>query len=106
MQEFEEPIPEWAVRRSEKDEYCFGTQLCTKDGRRCGNAMIIAISSNVRPSTKQLYAVYHIVTDAGNFARLTLEELKSSFHPPQWIASRVMDHLDYEVGNYLAVNSL
>jgi hypothetical protein len=72
MKEFiEEPLPPFAWGLA--DDYGqVGAQLCTRDGRKIGNARVMAV--------RQGY--FHIKTDAGTFLRLNLEELKEFFYKP------------------------
>jgi len=52
-------------------------QLCTRDGRVTGNAIVEEISEDKRFAK--------VITDAGNSFRLTETELEGMFHPPVWI---------------------
>lgn len=81
FEDFEEPLPEWAVRRSKGNYMEVGAQLCTRDGRRLGNAYV----RHVRFSELQQMPVADIVTDSGNKATLNLSELKSAFYPPEYV---------------------
>ena len=57
-----------------------GSQLSTKDGRKCGNAVIVELVFSV---LKRSHA-WVVVTDAGNEMTLTYNELNELFHPPEW----------------------
>ncbi len=74
------PIPEWAERRSSGAYMEVGAQLCTRDGRRLGNAYVDDISHHV-----QLGPLAHVITDMGSTFRMTLEELAEGFWPPAYI---------------------
>lgn len=78
----EELLPEWAIGLAH-GKFVLGAHLATRDGRRMGNGHIIAINPAHWDETKEVFTV---LTDAGNEARLTLEELNSSFYPPCWIS--------------------
>lgn len=56
-------------------------QLCTRDGRRFGNAVVVG--------TREAYGVpvADVLTDMGNTMTLNLKELRSGFYPPQWRVS-------------------
>jgi hypothetical protein len=67
--------PDWAT--STIDAVCAGAQLCTRDGRRTGNAVVIKlIDSNS--------GTWQVLTDAGNTIFLSEKEIKESFYPPRW----------------------
>lgn len=71
-------MPDWAVGTT--DTWCLGAQLCTKDGRVVGNAVIVGERVNAYGRS-----FWPVVTDKGNSMRLTDGELDSMFHPPRWI---------------------
>ena len=81
--EFEEPIPHWAARRSDGDYMIMGTQLCTRDGRRTGNAMVMSVVADAH-----LGALALCKTDAGNTLNITEGEAKEMFHKPTLILKR------------------
>lgn len=78
-------LPEWAERTSRPDEYIHGTQLCTKDGRVTGNAVVIETKFS---NWDRKVLIYHVVTDAGTEMRLTIGELKELFYPPIYVMKR------------------
>ncbi|HCA23134.1 MAG TPA: hypothetical protein DEP32_03120 [Pseudomonas sp.] len=80
--ELYEHLPEWATGHA-KGEYVLGAHLPTRDGRRCGNAHIIATEKARWDEAK---TVYVCLTDAGRVMRLTKSELEDSFYPPEWIS--------------------
>lgn len=73
-----EPLPEWAERRIGPglDGYAYErAQLCTRDGRRIGNAVVIrAFGGN-----------YTVLTDMGTEMTLRRHELCELFHPPKYV---------------------
>lgn len=73
-QPIEEPLPEWAAKRSDGTYMEVGAQLCTRDGRKIGNAVVIDV--------QEPYA--EIVTDVGTIITFTREELQEFFHEPEW----------------------
>ena len=82
MYEFEQsfgPVPDWAVARNFGYELVPGAKLCTRDGRRTGNAHIINSYT-----ADQVY--YNCLTDAGNKFTLTTEELETAFTIGDWIS--------------------
>lgn len=85
-----ELIPGWAIRRATGLER--GAQLPTRDGRRMGNAHIIDIEH------KDNGALYTILTDAGNRARMSLTELAECFHSPTWVSDVERVKADFESG--------
>ncbi|MEH6564598.1 MAG: hypothetical protein V7756_04650 [Halopseudomonas sp.] len=78
----DEPRPEWAIGHAH-GEYVMGAHLPTRDGRRFGNAHIIAAD---RAKWDEAKTVYTCLTDAGREMRLTAHELAEGFYPPQWIS--------------------
>lgn len=79
-----EPLPHWAESQIEwgvNGYLCERAQLCTRDGRKIGNAVIVKIE----PLTEWVFTV---ITDAGNTLILNIEELQELFHPPKFIMHR------------------
>ena len=82
----DEQLPEWAIGLA-YGEFVLGAQLATRDGRRTGNAHIIA-SGYVRFASLDIpdYLLYTVLTDAGNEFKMNEEELSDSFYPPYWVS--------------------
>lgn len=74
------PIPDWAIGLSEGNYMEVGAQLCTKDGRKTGNAYVHNITEH-----EKLGQLATVVTDVGSIMQLTHSELKSMFYPPQYV---------------------
>lgn len=68
-------LPPWATGMA-KGWTDIGAQLCTKDGRRIGNAVLIG-SVELHGRT-----FYQVVTDIGTTVRFTEEELGETFYQP------------------------
>ena len=68
--------PHWATGLA-KNNTDIGAQLCTKDGRKVGNAVVLAW-----PVEDHGVQVAEILTDAGTKLRMTPEELGELFHNP------------------------
>lgn len=77
----EEYLPEWATGINEKRELRSGTQLCTKDGRRIGNARIINVT------IRYGHVIYECETDKGNLLYLMESEITSLFHIGEWFVN-------------------
>lgn len=105
MYEFEQsfgPVPDWAVARNFGYELVPGAQLCTRDGRRTGNAHIIntevkqvlSLASRTNPYGE--LTVYNCLTDAGSKFTFTPEELETAFTIGDWISdpARVLRDFD------------
>lgn len=75
-------LPEWAIERI-YNELVIGAQLPTKDGRKCGNAHIVAMQPAFWNPDEILHTV---LTDAGSEMRLTKEEVEELFYPPTFRA--------------------
>lgn len=99
MEEFElshGPMPDWAVGRNWDYSLVPGAQLCTKDGRRTGNAHII--TKGVMHSGNGVYInnVYNCLTDVGSKFTFTEVELLEAFTIGDWISDpkRVLKDFD------------
>ena len=77
-------LPEWAekyVHDSMANERgLVGAQLCTKDGRRMGNAFINSIKQ-----LDKIGKVFEVLTEAGNRKWFTERELQEFYHPVKYI---------------------
>lgn len=73
-----ELLPEWAERKSNGNFMEVGAQLRTKDGRRCGNAIVYALAGS-----RGEIAI--VITDAGNEMRLMESEFDERFYSPIYI---------------------
>lgn len=80
MNEDDFTLPYWAVRHSDGDYMVIGTQLMTKDGRKCGNAYVDGIEEHPK-----LVKLAVVVTDMRNTFRMTLNELEKTFYPPLYV---------------------
>lgn len=78
-------LPDWAESYSPDGILCPGRQLCTKDGRRLGNAFI---TRELEPiPTLVLVAMWEVVTDAGNVMKMTAQEIRELFYVGDYIAN-------------------
>ena len=68
--------PIWAIGRADSS-IALGAQLCTKDGRRIGNACVVASVENSDSVS--------ILTDAGTRLVLNATEVDELFHPAIWL---------------------
>ncbi len=79
-----EHLPGWAESHISPhlDGYAkLRAQLCTRDGRRMGNAVIAEIAlrgNNGMP-------LYTVVTDMGNTIKMSHAEMVDAFYPPQYV---------------------
>lgn len=71
--------PEWAAGRA-AGYADIGAVLPTRDGRRCGNAIVVSIAET--EGGIPVFAT--IITDAGNTMKLSAAELEELFWPPVW----------------------
>lgn len=76
-----EPMPEWASCMAPKDQISLGQQVLTRDGRICGNGVIIDIYFN----TKINSAIFVVLTDAGNICKYTVSELNSRYYMGKYL---------------------
>lgn len=80
-------MPEWAKAKAEGDYTLPNAQLPTRDGRRTGNGVTIGLSDRQWENSATTYLV---VTDAGNILRLTENEMKELFHPPEYVMTDLL----------------
>ena len=87
-------LPSWASDQLDGEWVQFA-QLQTKDGRRMGNAVILAVDT-VKWGDAEV-ELHTIITDFGNVLRLTEGELETQFHPPKWKmkANRVSHRIQF-----------
>jgi hypothetical protein len=85
----EELLPHWAGALAHGQYMIPGASLPTRDGRRTGNACVLAVGWS--------YGMWiaHCMTDAGNTMALTLSELRTLFYPPVYIM-HPQHKLDFE----------
>lgn len=74
------PLPEWAESFNLDLKPVERAQLCTKDGRRVGNARI----TKVETIGEKIY--YHVRTDIGNEMILTTSELQIMY----WVGMYIL----------------
>jgi hypothetical protein len=96
------PLPDWAIARNWDYSLVPGAQLCTRDGRRTGNAHIIqrvvkevpATADRNNPYGEQTY--YECLTDAGSKFTFTEQEIETAFTIGDWISdpARVLNDFD------------
>lgn len=86
------PLPEWAIGRNWAYALQPGAQLCTKDGRRTGNAHIVSIETktyaNMADHTNPYgeVQVFNCLTDAGSKFTFTEVEVLEAFTIGDWIS--------------------
>ncbi|MNO13214.1 hypothetical protein D3C76_28430 [compost metagenome] len=88
MLDFEDshgPLPDWAIGRNWGYSLVPGAQLCTKDGRRTGNAHVIDLGKGIAAGPVFVPS-FLILTDAGSKAELTTKEIEDQFHIGDWIS--------------------
>lgn len=79
----EAPLPEWAESYNEYREIKERAQLCTKDGRRCGNARVIRLVTKEQCGMSNDY--WFVRTDVGTTMHLLTEEVNEMFHIGDYI---------------------
>ena len=82
------PLPEWAIGRNWSYDLQPGAQLCTKDGRRMGNAHVLRCGINKQyGSANRGIMLYDCITDAGSYIHSMPEnELTEAFYIGEWIS--------------------
>lgn len=78
-------VPDWAISADDAGTLVVGRQLCTRDGRRCGNAHILEVT----PNGISGLTWYRVITDAGTLMNLTQSEIHELFFVGLYISSPV-----------------
>lgn len=81
-----EVLPDWAERYDPSGTLELHRQLCTKDGRRLGNAFIIKIGMTMSIADFKPEPCYTVLTDAGSKVRMTESEIRDAFYIGEYIA--------------------
>lgn len=76
----EELLPEWATGHA-TEAFEVGSQMRTRDGRRHGNAVVVAMDGDPGFSKVRIT----VITDYGNKVVYSPDEMVSGFHPPKWV---------------------
>ena len=82
-----EVLPEWAERYDPSGTLELHRQLCTKDGRRLGNAFITKIGftlASIADFKPEPY--YTVLTDAGSEVRMIESEIHEYFYIGEYIS--------------------
>lgn len=91
-------LPDWADKKL-TGEWVQYAQLATRDGRRMGNAVILAVDTVVWGDTP--VELHLIITDFGNTLRMTEGELATQFYPPIWrMRANRVSHRIKHITNY------
>lgn len=75
-----EVLPDWAERYDPSGTIEPGRQLCTKDGRRIGNAYVIELVGYIHGD------VWSVLTDAGNKVNMLESEIRGAFYIGDYIS--------------------
>ena len=75
---FDDMMPDWAIGTA--SELAPGAQLCTRDGRWVGNAVISGPKVLVHG-----HEFWPVLTDAGTTLLLNDAEVTQLFWPPRWL---------------------
>lgn len=75
-----EVLPDWAERYDPSGTIEPRRQLCTKDGRRIGNAYVIELVGYVHGD------VWSVLTDAGNKINMMEVEIRGAFYIGEYIS--------------------
>lgn len=82
-----EVLPEWAERYDPSGTLELYRQLCTKDGRRLGNAFITKIGFTLASIADfKPEPCYTILTDAGSEVRMIETEIHEYFYIGEYIS--------------------
>lgn len=79
-----EVLPDWAERYDPSGSIEPGRQLCTKDGRRCGNAFVIQQGKGIPALV--FIPTWEVLTDAGNKLVCTTDEIHELFYIGDYIS--------------------
>lgn len=81
-----EVLPDWAERYDPSETLELHRQLCTKDGRRLGNAFITKIGTTMSNAGFKPKPCYTVLTDAGSQVRMIESEIRDAFYIGKYIA--------------------
>ena len=81
-----EVLPDWAERYDPSGTLELHRQLCTKDGRRLGNAFITKIGMTMSIADFKPEPCYTVLTDAGSKVRMIESEIRDAFYIGEYIA--------------------
>lgn len=81
-----EVLPDWAERYDPSGTLELHRQLCTKDGRRLGNAFITKIGNTMSITDFKPEPCYTVLTDAGSQVRMIESEIRDAFYIGEYIA--------------------
>ena len=82
-------LPSWAEKLSDGQYMEEGAQLCTKDGRIIGNAIVVSVEFPSSPNDPHGEIPWaRILTDRGHEAWMCVEEMEKLFHPPSYIVKK------------------
>lgn len=81
-----EVLPDWAERYDPSGTLELHRQLCTKDGRRMGNAFITKIGTTMSIADFKPEPCYTVLTDAGSQVRMIESEIRDAFYIGEYIA--------------------
>ncbi len=95
--DFTEFMPHWAIGEA-NGVLQVGAQLCTRDGRKTGNGVIVSAEEYQFRGYKDI--LFKVLTDAGNTLTLNTAEVFELFYPPEYL----MD-VATAPGNRATVNS-
>jgi hypothetical protein len=79
---FNQSLPDWTVKIS-GDQLELGAYLATRDGRKHGNAHVIAIKGSILRLGELSYT---LLTECGTRMNLTKAEILSAFYPTQRVS--------------------
>lgn len=79
-----EVLPEWVTAYKPDGVVEVGRQLCTKDGRRCGNAFVLREGNGIPALV--FIPTWEIITDAGNKLICTQDEINELFYIGEYIS--------------------
>ena len=82
------PLPKWAESRisSREDGYTMlRAQLSTRDGRKCGNAVITEVKASYGQGAVPIGMRITVMTDMGTEMTLNRKEIENLFHQPRFV---------------------
>jgi hypothetical protein len=85
-------LPEWATGRT-TTFMTVGAQLRTRDGRRCGNAVVVDVAKRgFNELTQSAIVLAAVATDIGTRMHLDETELIELFYEPEWTMDVTTHH--------------
>ncbi len=80
--DFAKFMPDWAIGEA-NGVLQVGAQLCTRDGRKAGNGVVVSVVEYQWRGYKD--TLFEVLTDAGSTLHMNTAEVFELFYPPEYL---------------------